>query len=179
MEMGTNMDRVDERRIVPALTYLWKDDAMSDLRPISTEELKAPLGMHRIVKTTGEGQAQTHFLVNDHANLGVAFDDWRWHLEATRKERREDEFHFTIRNADGREVGILGIRIDEKECKAPTGKFRIVCIDTAYMPEGKPTYWLHSDRPDRKEAIDIALQNDNGPFTDMAVFDETGTPQRA
>jgi|GEM_PF-4402050 hypothetical protein len=144
---------------------------MSDLRgkQIDQADLKAPTGLFRIVmaaNTSGKMEGGTrHFLFEDYPNRHDALSIWR----KLNHSRDNTDYAFYIFDDHGRIVDAVGAHITDEERKAPPGKFRIICGDTA-----TGTVRLITDLDDRDAAIEYAKNADEGPHTGFQVHDDTG-----
>ena len=82
-----------------------------------------------------------------------------------------------MHNDAGREIGVLGMRLQEDELKAPAGQFRVVTIDGVPLMAGFASrgLWLRFDTADRKEAEEFAQLDDQGLYTGTQIYDHVGT----
>lgn len=138
---------------------------------ITKADAKAPHGEFRIVMVAPSNAPTDYFNMGDHADLWDALEHWRAFL----RKKRDRDVRYLVYNDEGRETGVLGIRITEQERCAPPGKFRVVCVDVGPMTQGgDASIWLVADHDDRTAAIRYAKKVDQGPYTGHQVHDDTG-----
>lgn len=137
---------------------------------LTGEELMASPGRFRVIMMAPAKQPTDFFCMGDHGEKYDALEQWRGLMRKGGKHN----IQFVIHDDKGREVGVLGTLITEKERRAPHGKFRVVCVDLAKALNGKPTIWLKIDHDDRKQAIRHGTNADEGPYTGHQVHDDTG-----
>ena len=140
---------------------------MSALEVLVNTELKAPAGQFIITKFDAALSSEERVSEVSHPKQWEALDARR-RLSA---RRESPHVSYSIRNDEGREVGVLGTRIAQEERVAPAGKFRVVCVDFCFEPA---TVWLVADYDDKEKATEYAAVADEGPYTGFQVHDDTG-----
>jgi len=139
---------------------------------LTENSLKAPSGQFRVVKKQPKlvpNGSPAFYLVADFAERHEAIKHWR-DLMLERRHSRQDGLRYTVYDDLGRVNDAVGAFITEQECKAPTGKFRVVCVDFA----GNVVLKLVTDLDDREQALEYVKDADEGPYTGFRVHDDTG-----
>ena len=143
---------------------------------ISEAGLKAPKGKFRVIATNDTHTPSEHYFIADYGESIHALDARRDMVMG--KYFRRYPYHIRVFNDTGREVGVYGTCITDKELAAPPDQFRLVCIDNGPAISGvrPPDLYLVEDSTDRQDLLEIAEAENNGynSFIEYHVYDESG-----
>jgi hypothetical protein len=148
---------------------------MSDLDTrLKPDQLKAPPGQFRVVKVKkpkdGHADSAAYFLVGDFPERYDALVRWRDLAQASWRSD-EEGLSYKFYDDQGRINDAIGAHIAEEDRKAPSGKFRIICVDFAGHSS---VIKLVADLDDKDKAIEYANNAYEGPYTGFQVHDDTG-----
>ena len=136
-------------------------------------KLKAPPGQFRVVKKAPKlvpASTPAFYFVADFPERYDAIKHWR-DLMHQRRHVGQDGLGYSVYDDQGRINDAVGAFITEAECKAPEGKFRIICVDIAVKGVALK---LVTDLDDREQALGYAKDAYEGPYTGFRVHDDTG-----